>query len=103
MPFKACAPRALPPDVAPPLWESNGPFPGAARPQPTRLRKAGPARGVPGASEAPGARGWAGWPESRQEPSDRPRWAATGRPGIPKFVPTVVAAAAQVPIPLCDP
>lgn len=35
MPFKACAPRALPPDVAPPLWESDSPFPAPpARPAP---------------------------------------------------------------------
>lgn len=51
MPFKACAPRALPPDVAPPLWESRGSFPSAAR-QPGSGRQAPPA-GVPGASEAP--------------------------------------------------
>lgn len=51
MPFKACAPRALPPDVAPPLWESRGSFPSAVR-QPGSGRQAPPAR-VPGASEAP--------------------------------------------------
>lgn len=52
MPFKACAARALPPDVAPLLWESNGPFQRRPPPsQPDSGRQAPPAR-VPGTSEA---------------------------------------------------
>lgn len=109
MPFKACAPRALPPDVAPPLWESNGPFPSAARPPPANPAPEGrPRPRGSGSIQAPGARRGAGWPESRRGAegvggSDRPHCAATARLGIPKFVQTVAAAAAQVPFPLPNP
>lgn len=104
MPFKACAPRALPPDFAPPLWESNGPFPSAARPPPAnpapegrpRPRGSGSIRG-PGSTRRGGVAG---------DPGDGGRgarigglWAAAVRPGILKLLPTVAAAAAQSPSP----
>ena len=63
MPFKACAPRALPPDVALPLWESIGPFPCAACPPPTPAPEGRPRpRGLesirsPGSSR-PSRGGW---------------------------------------------
>lgn len=97
MPFKACAPRALPPDVAPPLWESSGPSP------PTPAPPANPApegRPHPRAfREHPRLRSARRGPGAGRSGSE---WVLPAL-GFPKSGPTVLAARAQVSPPTPTP